>query len=298
MIPSDVSELDMLLPVLREAKLLPLENRISFVQGYLLSVNDAVLRAKFEAAIDVFLFHGTPLPALRQLVILLHGIRTQARWQGMVRARLNGIPNIVAIPMGYGYLDAFQFWLPGKGRKKACIEITRKIRDARRQYPDHELVVIAHSFGTYITTEILDGNPDLRLHRLLLCGSIVARDFRWDKLQGDRTFEHVVNDVGSRDAWPVMAKAFSWGYGESGTFGFRDPTRVTDRFHDYGHSDFFTAEHVDRFWLPFVQNGTIVTSDLDDQIPKHPACLSVLAVLPMKWLLGLSLVGALTWAVT
>jgi len=47
-----------------------------------------------------------------QVILLIHGIRTQADWGPMVRSRLEVPGKIEVIPIKYGYFDAFRFWFP------------------------------------------------------------------------------------------------------------------------------------------------------------------------------------------
>ena len=47
-----------------------------------------------------------------QVVLLIHGIRTQADWGPMVRSKLEVPGKIEVIPIKYGYFDAFRFWFP------------------------------------------------------------------------------------------------------------------------------------------------------------------------------------------
>jgi hypothetical protein len=115
---------------------------------------------------------------------------------------------------------------------------------------------------------------------LLLCGAIVSTAFPWDGL-GRFPTGGVLNDVGTRDKLPAVARSVSWGYGNSGTFGFRT-YKVRDRYFDFGHSDFFTDKHIESYWIPFIVRGEIVKSDWNHERPTPPWSLSVLHVLPTK----------------
>ena len=65
-----------------------------------------------------------------QVVLLIHGIRTQADWGPMVRSRLEVPGQIEVIPIKYGYFDAFRFWLPFWTRTRPIERVYTQIRVA------------------------------------------------------------------------------------------------------------------------------------------------------------------------
>lgn len=199
-----------------------------------------------------------------QLVLLVHGIRTEAEWQGMVKAKMQRDELTHVEPIKYGYFDAIRFWCP-LWRKKPIKEVLYKIQHAIFEHKDSEVIIIAHSFGTYAITKIMEENPSIRPARIIYCGSIVKRNFRWDKLA---RCPKIINDCGSRDIWPIRATFFSWGYGPTGTFGFGFPG-IEDRFHDFEHSDYFNETFIDNFWIPWVHDNRLMKSDY------VPNCTSV-----------------------
>ncbi|QDV25287.1 lipase family protein [Aureliella helgolandensis] len=219
---------------------------------------------------------------IEEVVVLVHGIRTFANWQPLVVRILEEIPGIKVVPIKYGYLDAIRFWCPFT-RSGPIDDVRREVQNARRKHPNAQLSVIAHSFGTYAITSLLRDNPDLHLNRLLLSGSIVSRSFRWDYVDG-RLAHDVINDYGTRDVWPVLAKCLSWGYGDTGRHGFGRAASVRDRGHAYSHSDFFNEAFVRTYWKPWFEEGRFVTSEWEESSPPSPWLLSVLSVFPAKWL--------------
>ena len=85
------------------------------------------------------------------------------------------------------------------------------------------------------------------------------------------------------DIWPVLATSTTWGYGPTGTFGFGFPT-IRDRHHDMAHSDFFSKDFVERFWRPWVHEGRDVESEFEATQPPAPLWMSLLTLLPLKYL--------------
>jgi hypothetical protein len=163
----------------------------------------------------------------------------------------------------------------------------RELRTLRTKYPNADISIVAHSFGTYIVSQILSEETDIQIHRLQLCGSIISLKYRWDKVVS-RITGKVVNDAGTSDYWPVMASLLSWGYGASGVFGFKTIS-VKDRYHDCGHSDFFSDEHMSKYWVPLLVDGQVVLSDWTSTRPSPGILINLLNWFPFKSAVGVSL---------
>lgn len=225
-----------------------------------------------------------------QVVLLIHGIRTQADWGPMVASKLEVPGQVGVIPIKYGYFDAFRFWFPFWTRNQPIERVNKQIRVAlqrsRRNHPDAKLSIIAHSFGTYVVGEILKREFDLKIHRLILCGSVLPQDFPWEQYQGRFDDDKVINECGKSDIWPVLAQSASWGYGASGTHGF-GAVLVKDRFHAGGHGQYFEPEFVEKYWEPFIRRGVYNGTVFETKMPPTPWWVSVLGMAPLKWLLVL-----------
>lgn len=189
------------------------------------------------------------------VVVFVHGIRTRAYWQERLRDAIQTEHKIEAKPIGYGYFSAFQFWAPVGFRSKPIAVISRKLRSIQHESPGRPIVVIVHSFGTYAVVKSLIEDPTIILERLVLCGGVVRKNFRWDRLRNRP--QAILNDCGARDVWPIVAQWSTIGFGSSGRHGFKTP-EVSDRFHPFTHSDFFSIDFVEQFWIPFLKHGEIV----------------------------------------
>lgn len=201
-----------------------------------------------------------------EVVVLIHGIRTHAPWAEMVKRVFSVSTSIHAIPIGYGYFDVVRFLFPGPWRRAAINKVTHELHAITSDFRNARISILAHSFGTYIVSNVLMDSPDIRVHRLCLCGSIVDRSFHWKRICPDQVTQ-IVNDCGTRDIWPLMASGFSVGYGASGTFGFRSSV-VVDRFHRFGHSDFFSKSFAKEFWLPYFEFGEVKDPEEDQEHPR------------------------------
>ncbi len=223
-----------------------------------LELFDCILDAKISAIED---------DASSTVLFLVHGIQTDGSWQKLVQAELCDIPKLHVVDIGYDCVTPLQ--LVGPFRVEPTARVLREIRDFKRREPKARLMVIAHSFGCYIVSRILEEHPDIEFDRIVFCGSIVPRNFRWDKHTKHMPHGAILNDVGTNDFYPVLATCASLGYGSSGRLGFKTGA-VVDRYFPYNHSTFFDKKrrHISRFWKPFIQNGEIKRSGWDTRKPK------------------------------
>lgn len=247
----------------------------------------------FDAAVDIAKDFGLS-PATPLIVVLLHGIRTDGGWQTKFRYIIGDMPNVEVIPIGYGFFSVLGLIGPFRGAAVDVVE--RKIHDIRVNNPHSDVVVVAHSFGTYIISRLLIQNQTLNVKRLLMCGSVVRRGYEWEKLPVQYNRATVVNDVGTQDLYPVLASAGSLGYGATGRFGFQG-SRVYDRFFNYGHSDFFSEDHFQKYWKPFVLDGIVERSSWDYERPSSSWLVGILTMWPgMLWILLLLFAGVVVTA--
>jgi hypothetical protein len=255
-------------------------NSLGEIQKYLRSFVDPEEREIAEAAI----IWGRRFPILaekKHIVVLIHGINTDAEWQEALAEQIRTECNIEAIPIGYGNFKAWRFLFPVITRKKPISVVVRELRNIRNQNPNADISVIAHSFGTFVLSKILEEETDFSFFRIQLCGAIIDTEYRWDKV-ANRIKGLIINDVGSKDIWPILAKNATWGYGETGTFGFKK-THVRDRHFNLGHSDFMTKEHFTKYWRPWLVDGQIVASEWTMQRKAHGIKYWFLRNLPLKF---------------
>ncbi|WP_339734854.1 hypothetical protein [uncultured Gimesia sp.] len=237
----------------------------------------------------------------KEIIVLVHGIRTFANWQPMVKKVLEEIPQTEVIPIKYGYFDAFRFWFPLWTRQGCINDIRHQIQEIRSENSDAFISICAHSFGTYAITKILEDNPDFKIHRLVLVGSIVKRSFKWKNVRSQLD-TNVINDYGTRDIWPLLAKCLSWGYGDTGRNAF-GRNRVKDRKHCYSHSEYFNEEFIRAFWKPWFEHGNFVSEVQKDEKPLSCTSkilngfISNLSILPLQWIFTVVLFLLISWFV-
>lgn len=219
----------------------------------------------------------------REVVFLIHGIRDRARWQTRVKRMLEEVEGIKVIPIRYGYFDLIRFWIPFWTRRGPINRTRVEIQIGRNTHRAERYSVVAHSFGTYAISRVMADTRDLVLHRLILCGCIVDREYPWENVQS-RITHCIVNDYGTRDIWPLMARKLSWDYGDTGRYGFGGAI-VQDRAHDLHHSDFFDESFIATYWKPLFHDDRWVDSDWEERAPKDAWWFELLLVLPWKSLI-------------
>lgn len=201
------------------------------------------------------------------VLLLIHGIQTDGSWQKLVSNDLGDIKNLNIVELGYECVTAAQLVSPF--RSTPVKKITDDIRDLRRREPRARLMVIAHSFGSYIVSEIIKKSSDISFEKIIFCGSIVPRSYPWGRYAPRMEKGSIINDVGTKDIYPIIATCSSLGYGASGFRGFQNGL-VLDRYFPYGHSTFFDKKrkHIKRFWRPFIESGKVRKSLWDVRKPK------------------------------
>jgi pimeloyl-ACP methyl ester carboxylesterase len=240
----------------------------------------------------------------RTVVVLIHGIRTQAWWQKSVAPIIEKKTGATVIPLKYGYFDLVRFLCPfGLCRNPPIERLRKQIEGIREQFKDYRLIVFAHSYGTYALSRILLDNPYFTFHRIILCGSIVPEDYDWRRVDNQvlsaNKRDGIINECGLKDVWPVIARSISWGYGASGTYGFGS-FNVRDRFHAITHSAFFEPSFVNKYWVPAVAGEAIEFSPTDKSRETSPTWFALFRI-PLRWvltaLIGLVLLGVSTAAI-
>lgn len=230
-----------------------------------------------------------------QLVILVHGIRTRAKWMTNIRPCLEAAGFAVE-PTNYGRFDLLRFLAPLRAPKRSAVDkVWRDVRSAIEKHPGKPVSFIAHSFGTLVVATILKEQFQFQAHRVIFCGSVVPADFEFESI--DRRFTvPILNEVGTLDFWPVLAESVTWGYGSTGTHGFNRPL-FRDRYHKNADHCFFLTREFAANWVPFLQRGEIPEGDGDAISAKTPWWVDTIAVLHLKYVLAaaIALLIAVFW---
>lgn len=195
----------------------------------------------------------------KPLILFVHGIRDPGFWTRDL-CQLFEEHGFVAKAIGYGVFDAFRFLLGFRRRPVATVKQQILNAIAESAVPGAEVTIIAHSFGTYIVSRILDDDPNIKIARLVMCGGIVPQTFRWDKLarfnvQKLRPKLQIINEHSARDVWPILARHATYGFGDSGTTGCANMIDVQNRRHDMPHSGYLKLDFARSYWIPPIVHG-------------------------------------------
>ena len=209
-------------------------------------------RASWEAPTPKQVLEMARYDRVLRLVISVHGIHTRGAWQKEVNPYLQKKGFLHEL-LDYGNYWVFQLLIPPVRAKK--VEWFRKEYERLTANSNTRPSIIAHSFGTYIVANALLKYPEIIFDRLILCGSIIQRDYAWDLLLNRGQGNAVLNEYGGMDLWVKLAPWLIKNTGASGARGFQcaHPSlyqRMRPRFR---HSDYFFALNYKDNWIPFLR---------------------------------------------
>ena len=194
----------------------------------------------------------------RGVLLALHGIRTTAEWHRTLADVAQAENWICPIQhMWYGRFSVFQFLSPFARTAKIGWFRTR-YTETIRAYEGRVIQtllpsVVAHSFGTLILGNALTRFKDIRVDSVILCGSILPRDFPWDTLIANGQVQRVLHDIGRDDKWAKICSFVVPGTGSSGRDGFStaDP-QLVEEVHNLSHNEYFDALQMQKHWFAFL----------------------------------------------
>jgi pimeloyl-ACP methyl ester carboxylesterase len=215
-------------------------------------------------------------------ILTIHGICTLGEWQEEVEQEF--APFFECIPLKYPQYrrwGALKVVFGLRKKRQALSHILGQIKRATAgsAIPPH---LIAHSFGTVLSGEVIKRHPWLRLGRVVFVGSVLPAYFPWSRLltEDPDKITELRNEVGRRDSVvgiAGLASVFQKGLGLSGLVGFKgrsvqtldgplqgcDVRSGTPRgsslerifnapLSEYSHRTvFLSARHFTDLWLPF-----------------------------------------------
>ncbi|WP_168566049.1 response regulator [Crateriforma spongiae] len=195
----------------------------------------------------------------RGVIIPLHGIRTIALWhRTLADVAFKEAWYCSVAGWWYGRFSLFAFLSP--------LARSAKVRWFRERYTatmqEHKDLlsenmlpsVVAHSFGTFILGNALLKYRDIKVDKVILCGSILPRQFPWEYLVRNGQVSRVLNCVGKEDVWPVVSSFVIPGTGSSGRRGFSvESDSVVQEVHNLSHSEFFDPMQIKSEWFGFLE---------------------------------------------
>jgi hypothetical protein len=151
----------------------------------------------------------------------IHGINTEGEWQEELRPIFEAHFSYQSIRYnGHRFLFGIPQILFSIGFGKAVASVIQQYdRHTRGNSARH--YVIAHSYGTVISTFIMKKFHEVEFHRAIFLGSPLSSSFKWSSLKRDK-FE-LVNEYGSADLAVRLARMIFWRkiIGNAGRVGFQ-----------------------------------------------------------------------------
>lgn len=194
------------------------------------------------------------------VVISAHGIRTHGHWQTTLSEILNQ-HDMKFKSYKYGYFGLHKFALNHFREKmiEHFYEFYNSLVDNKNYDIDSNNYtkrpsVVAHSFGTYIIGNCLLKYEDIKLDKLILCGSILPQDFDWSVIIARDQINCIRNEYGLKDVWTKLVKYVVRNTGDSGYNGFDYFSNlvIQEQFDYFKHSDCFNKSHIESHWIPFL----------------------------------------------
>jgi WD40 repeat protein len=244
----------------------------------------------------------------KKLIITIHGIRTFGQWQERLGTLIGQTsPQKVALEhYHYGYFSVIAFLFP-PFRWLATRHFRAKLLSIIRDYPDHQVSVVSHSFGTHLIGWGLRGiqkHQRPKIKNVILAGSVLRNSFPWDELLDDGTIQRIINDCGIDDNILILSQFFVLMTGMAGRLGFTGMTgsRLINRYFSGGHSHYFLKggkpydDFMARYWVPVLaldEKPQLV----DERVVKGPVQGIVITLLqiadPIKFIVYFGVLFAL-----
>lgn len=244
-----------------------------------------------------------PRPRLVDWVITLHGMNTRGEWQEKL-SWLIALAYGRAVPVAiykYGMIRPGVLfpWRQRQLRDRVIRQIRTHSLQAELAGYKAEPDVIAHSFGTWLLAHALQHDPELKVGRVILTGSIVRPDFDWQALLERKQIEAILNHYGTRDCPVGVTHFFIPDSGPGGRHGFDNPGPINVKASGFGHSTFFGAAMEGVFsqvWTPFLTantpgSGLLVSNPTSTWIPAPWLLRAELG----RWLVIAAIVGLATF---
>jgi len=186
-------------------------------------------------------------PATEKAVYLLHGIRDFGEWTTRWK-RVFQQHGIKAESKHLGWISPLQFLVPGQVYSDKLDDVIKDLSKLERK----ELTIVAHSYASWFITRLLSAAPSINVHCLIVCNSVVPKEFDWHRLTNVKT---IISLCGNRDIWPCVAEIASSRFGATGTIGCQHMS-VDDHYFDAAHGEMLTEDFCAKHILPLVKDGT------------------------------------------
>lgn len=205
--------------------------------------------SKTEKKIDYFLFYT-------------HGFNTRGKWKNDLTEVISSKQrdtniNFIQIPWDYGFF-VIKFFIK-KSRETAINKFVKKYNEILDEYGNCESkCLIAHSFGTYLTSEALQNNPNFLCNKIIYAGNIIDINYDWNKLKNNNQIDKVLIEQSTNDVAVLFAKFsrkiyFQRWIGYAGRDGFSKNYPFIQYIKSKsGHSGMLNKKNMSENWFKFL----------------------------------------------
>lgn len=136
------------------------------------------------------------------VIFVMHGIRDFGGWTKEFVKTVESISKkCVVITPRYNYFPIIDFLILPK-RQNNVKWFVNEFAMYYAKFPNAKFSFVGHSNGTYIVASALEKYHALKLHRIVVAGSVIRCDYPWDSLVKQGRLHELRNDLADSD-WAV-----------------------------------------------------------------------------------------------
>ena len=244
------------------------------------------------------------------VVFIMHGIRDMGLWTIRVSEALETAAqqtgqSVETITAGYGYFPMLRFLFFG-ARQVNVRWFMDRYTEALARYPQAKISYVGHSNGTYLLASALERYRACRIHHVAFAGSVVPKQYPWDRLRAEGRVQAVRNDIASADwivgVFPGLFELLHWAdLGTAGHNGFQDDTPKEssfDRYFQGGHGAALNAANHPSL-ARFILTGERMPPNQPILVDQQNGLTATLAKLCwLVWLLIIMVLGLIGFGIT
>ncbi len=189
-------------------------------------------------------------------LISIHGIRTIGHWQNTLNDLVKeNSRKIEPKPVKYGFFSLLSFLFPHL-RDYVAKKVVKKIHSALDSSNQDRVILVAHSFGTYIAAKAIESyTGKTQIDLTIFAGSVLKTDHDLDSIF-NRT-NMFINECGARDKILMICNMLVLGLGDAGRSGFssHQHNSFINRYYNGGHDVYLAKEKMLENWVPSIISG-------------------------------------------
>lgn len=197
------------------------------------------------------------------ILVSIHGLLSHAEWNKEI-APIASSQDWIFAPYTYNTNKLDLLFRPGK-RSSVVDDFRDWIYELQGRF-EGEISIIAHSFGTYIIAEYLEGFiddefPPVTFNSIILTGSILNKNLDWERYRG-YSVGSIYNTIAPNDEFvkfmpETQLKEYigmSNVFGKAGTEGFDSDTPMLTQTSAkiFNHTNTIKRDIIESKWMPFL----------------------------------------------